>query len=99
MYVLCQVKCTSVEGAGVRYQAMAQQRATSSHSLSVYGINSVSSMKMMMQNVKLEEIKHYDDQLSKLEDELYSLINTSKYDLPTSWPLGDNEFQRHFGII
>ena len=88
-----QVKCTSVEGAGVRYQAMAQQpqRATSSHSLSVYGINSVSNMKMMMQNVKLEEIKHYDDQLSKLEDELYSLINTSKYDLPTSWPLGDNE--------
>ena len=55
----------------MRYQAMAQQRATSSHSLSVYGINSVSSMKMMMQNVKLEEIKHYDDQLSKLEDELF----------------------------
>ena len=42
-----------------------------------------------MQNLKLNEINLYNNQLSKLETDLYNLINTSKYDLSTSWPTGD----------
>ena len=58
------------------------------HSVLVYDVNSMSSMKLLMQNLKLDEIKHYSNQLSKLDSELSSLINTSKYDLAPSWPTG-----------
>ena len=47
-------------------------------------------MKMLMQNVKLTEIKLYKEEQSKLEEQLSSLINTSKYDLSSSWPLGES---------
>ena len=57
--------------------------------LAVHGISTVTSMKKMMQNLKLNEINLYNNQLSKLETDLYNLINTSKYDLSTSWPTGD----------
>ena len=57
-------------------------------SVLVYDVNSVSSMKLLMQNLKLDEIKEYSNQLSKLDSELSSLINTSKYDLAPSWPTG-----------
>ena len=45
-------------------------------------------MKMMMKNIKLDEMKYFDSELSKLEEELESLINTSKYDIASGWPLG-----------
>ena len=54
----------------------------------VYDVKSVSNMKLLMQNLKLDEIKQYSNQLSKLDSELSSLINTSKYDLAPSWPTG-----------
>ena len=45
-------------------------------------------MKMIMKNVKLDEMKYLDSELSKLEEELESLITTSKYDMSAGWPLG-----------
>jgi len=43
---------------------------------------------MIMKNVKLDEMKYLDSELSKLEEELESLITTSKYDMSAGWPLG-----------
>ena len=45
-------------------------------------------MKMLMQNIKLTEMRHYKNEQAKIEAEIQSLINTSKYDLTVSWPLG-----------
>ena len=56
--------------------------------MSVYNIPSELNMKMMMKNIKLDEMKYFDSELSNLEEELESLINTSKYDIASGWPLG-----------
>ena len=53
-------------------------------------------MKMLMQNLKLTEIKLYKEEQSKLEEQLSSLINTSKYDLSSSWPLGESSILLNF---
>ena len=56
--------------------------------MSVYNVPSELNMKMMMKNIKLDEMKYFDSELSNLEEELEALINTSKYDLASGWPLG-----------
>ena len=56
--------------------------------LIVHGVSSKSNMKLLMQNLKLDEVKKFNNQLSKLETELYNLIDTSKYDLSSDWPTG-----------
>ena len=83
------MKCSNAEGS-VPYSSVQFKPELSGYqsAMSVYNIPSELNMKMMMKNIKLDEMKYYDSELSNLEEELESLINTSKYDIAPGWPLG-----------
>jgi len=83
------VKCGNSEGS-VPYSSVQYKPELSGYqaAMSVSNIPSELNMKMMMKNIKLDEMKYFDGELSKLEEDLESLINTSKYDIASGWPLG-----------
>ena len=84
-----QVKCGNSEGS-VPYSSVQYKPELSGYqaAMSVSNIPSELNMKMMMKNIKLDEMKYFDGELSKLEEDLDALINTSKYDIAPGWPLG-----------
>ena len=92
------MKCSNAEGS-VPYSSVQYKPELSGYqsAMSVYNIPSELNMKMMMKNIKLDEMKYYDSELSNLEEELESLINTSKYDIAPGWPLG--KFKRNCYIV
>ena len=83
------MKC-SHSGGSVPYSSVQYRPQISGYqnAMSVYNIPTELNMKMIMKNVKLDEMKYLDSELSKLEEELESLITTSKYDMSAGWPLG-----------
>jgi len=84
------VKCSSYSLGGNIYQTKQHSPQLTSFDdvITVHGVSSKSNMKLLMQNLKLDEVKQFNNQLVKLETELYDLINTSKYDLSSDWPTG-----------
>ena len=86
---MLQVKCGNSEGS-VPYSSVQYKPELSGYqaAMSVSNIPSELNMKMMMKNIKLDEMKYFDAELSKLEEDRESLINTSKYDIASGWPLG-----------
>jgi len=84
------VKCTSYTLGSDLYQTQqySPQLTNFDDVITVHGVSSKSNMKLLMQNLKLDEVKKFNNQLSKLETELYNLIDTSKYDLSSDWPTG-----------
>ena len=44
---------------------------------------------MLLHSLNLNEARLFTEDIDKLEEDIGALINTSKYDLTPTWPLGE----------
>lgn len=81
----CQDTFDNFPYSAIKYSS---QLSSFENVISVYDLKSEENMKTLLHSLNVNEAKLINEDITKLEEELSVLINTSKYHLSPIWPLG-----------
>jgi len=80
----CQDTFDNLPYSAVKYSQLSSFEGV----VSVYDLKSEENLKMLLHSLNLNEARLFTEDIDKLEEDISALINTSKYDLTPTWPLG-----------